>query len=80
MQSVRLLLALPEIQRGRPLRTTGFLLLLMLLMPLGPLANAQTTATLRTDDFGVLAKLHEVAAADYGGAGEQAAATAAINT
>ena len=72
MEGIRLILELPRVKKIKKTKIAFLLIILMMISSFSPLVSAQSGA-LKTNDFGVLDKLHEVSASDFIGDGEEAA-------
>ena len=75
MEGIRLIAKLPRVEKIKPSRVAILLLILMVGSSLSPLVVAESNA-LKTNDFGVLDKLHEVTSSDFIGDGQEAAPVA----
>tara|TARA_B100001115_G_scaffold185115_1_gene191976 strand:+ start:1689 stop:6401 length:4713 start_codon:yes stop_codon:yes gene_type:complete len=72
MEGVRLVARLPRFERIKSGRIALLIIILMAFTSFSPVATANSSA-LKTDDFGVLDKLHEINSANYVGDGQEAA-------
>ena len=72
MEGIRLVVELPRVKKIRPLRIAVLIFIIMIGSSFSPLVIAESSA-LKTNDFGVLDKLHEVTSSDFVGSGQEAA-------
>lgn len=72
MEGIRLIVELPRVKKIKTWKITFVLLFIMIGSSFSPLVIAESSA-LKTNDFGVLDKLHEVTSSNFVGDGQEAA-------
>ncbi|MBJ23861.1 MAG: hypothetical protein CMB64_04255 [Euryarchaeota archaeon] len=75
MEGIRLVAKLPRVEKIKSSRIALLIFILMAFTSFSPIAMANSSA-LKTNDFGVLDKLHELNSANYVGDGQEAATIA----
>ena len=72
MEGIRLIVELPRVKKIKKGKIAILFFILMIGSSFSPLASAESSA-LKTNDFGVLEKLHEVSTTNFLGDGQEAA-------